>query len=540
MLRRKLFSAAGSTIFITAGVGLYASKDEGTQRSLIFWANIFPIYLHYRGIQFLDRDINIIDNKLADKLYNECHERYTNKVRDLTFKMRGFYLKQAQLMSMQDDFVPPAYMTWVKATQDNVPSEFESPGKVREYVAFLCRAELGREFDDIFRSWDDTPLGVASIGQVHRAVLKESGKEVAVKILVPGIESKFKSDIHTLKSFCKLAMPQYVTSFDEIEKQFLTEFDYTREAENLKICRQNTLARWNDQIEIPEPHSMFCSKHLLVMDYLNGIRLVDGIRNQYRNIAKLSGKTLEEIEYERKSLVENGSFRFKTIEEEKSERYYTQWAVFLSDVYNKNALRFLYNISPLSLLYGYVEYEWTELPIDLGHTLDMLAKIQAENIFYDGFFNGDAHPGNILLLQNGKIGLIDYGQVKSMTVEERIKYAKLVIAHSRMDKSEVIRITFNELGMITKYKRPDIAYLHSAFWNDRTTVDVMGDKNIATFIDWLEAEDPMILLPEEYIFASRSSLMLRGMGKAFGLNLVMSKLWVNDAKEFLKSQGIKY
>jgi predicted unusual protein kinase regulating ubiquinone biosynthesis (AarF/ABC1/UbiB family) len=46
-------------------------------------------------------------------------------MRDLTYEMRGFYLKQAQLMSIQDDFVPKAYMRWVKDTQGNVPSEFK-------------------------------------------------------------------------------------------------------------------------------------------------------------------------------------------------------------------------------------------------------------------------------------------------------------------------------------------------------------------------------------------------------------------------------
>ena len=64
--------------------------------------------------------------------------------------------------------------------------------------------------------------------------------------------------------------------------------------------------------------------------------------------------------------------------------------------------------------------------------------------------------------------------------------------------------------------------------------------NIAEFIDWLEAKDPMVKLPEEYIFAARVNLMIRGMGKAFGLKLRMSKLWELEAEKFLESQGIRY
>jgi aarF domain-containing kinase len=106
-------------------------------------------------------------------------------------------------------------MKWVKHTQDSVPTEFTSSQEVREYCKRVLLDELGVEFDDIFSSWDDKPLGVASIGQVHRAVLK-NGEEVAVKLQLPGIEKRFRADIRTLKSFCKLAFPQHVTAFDEI------------------------------------------------------------------------------------------------------------------------------------------------------------------------------------------------------------------------------------------------------------------------------------------------------------------------------------
>lgn len=53
---------------------------------------------------------------------------------------------------------------------------------------------------------------------------------------------------------------------------------------------------------------------------------------------------------------------------------------------------------------------------------------------YSGQFNGDPHPGNILLLSDGRLGLIDYGQVKNISAQDRIKYAKLIIAHTRGDR----------------------------------------------------------------------------------------------------------
>ena len=57
-----------------------------------------------------------------------------------------------------------------------------------------------------------------------------------------------------------------------------------------------------------------------------------------------------------------------------------------------------------------------------------------------GKFNGDPHPGNILLLSDGRLGLIDYGQVKNISMQDRIKYAKLIIAHTRGDRKVLFHL----------------------------------------------------------------------------------------------------
>ena len=127
-----------------------------------------------------------------------------------------------------------------------------------------------------------------------------------------------------------------------------------------------------------------------------------------------------------------------------------------------------------------------------------------------------------------------------MSVQERIVYAKLILAHAREDEQEVVRIHFDEMGVRTKNRNERVAYLMSAFYNDRNSKDICGDRNISTFIDWIEEQDKMVRLPEEYLMASRVSIMLRGMGNAFGLQLRMSKMWEEDAREFLRNQGIEY
>lgn len=537
---RNKWVLTGCASAVVGGAGLTFGTSEGTKRSMQFWANAFPVYLTYRTVQLLNRDLQIMSDDFAMQQYDVLHEFYTDKVKDLVYRMRGFYLKNAQILSTQDDFVPPAYMRWVKDTQDKVPSEFEGRG-ARDYCAQKMKEELGLEFDEIFSYWQDEPLGTASIGQVHKAVLKATGETVAVKILCPNIEEKFRADIQTLKSFCALAMPQHLTAFNEIEKQFCTEFDYVEEGKNLDFIQKAITPKWGNHVVVPKPHLTLCSRHILVMQYLEGVKLVDGIREKFSKLAALQGRTLQDLENEQKDLIMSGKFKFKTIEEASREQSRTQWLLFLKDVTNPvNVSRFFYNTSMFRFIYGPADYERSEAPIDLGKMLDLLCNVHGNELFEHGAFNGDPHPGNILLLTDGRLGLIDYGQVKRMTVQERIIYAKLIMALSRDDKKEIIRIHFEEIGTKTKKMDPEIGFLMASFYNDRDTPDITQGMNIQSFIDWMQSQDPMERLPEEFLFASRINIMLRGLGKAFGLKLRMSKQWENEARAFLKSQNINY
>ena len=202
--------------------------------------------------------------------------------------------------------------------------------------------------------------------------------------------------------------------------------------------------------------------------------------------------------------------------------------------------RLLYNFSPFRLFSGPMIYYQTESLIDIGKMIQLLCTIQGNQVFDDGLFNDDCHPGNILLLTDGRLGLIDYGQVKRMCLNDRIMYAKLILAHNRMDKNEVVRIHFDEMGIKTKHMKPDIGYLMSAFYNDRSTPDICGTLNVSEFVDWLQLQDPLAKGPDEFVMLVRVSIFMRGMGKAFGLNLRMSDLWRDEAKALLDKHGVDY
>ena len=257
------------------------------------------------------------------------------------------------------------------------------------YSFFLLLHET-IEFDEVFSSFDDAPIGIASIGQVHRAVLRATGEVVAVKIQLPDIEMCFRSDISTISYFCQLALPQFVPTFAEMEKQFCTEFDYEGEARNLTTIRDHVLPKWGGAVCIPKPHPELCSQHLLTMEYLEGVKLVDGIRQQYQRVAAATGQSFEAIEQERIAAVEAGLFHFQTLEESQAEYDRIQRQLYWRDmVTTLNVVRVINNWTPLRLVFGAQALYETPSPLDLARIMQLLSDVHAYEVFQCGCFNGD-------------------------------------------------------------------------------------------------------------------------------------------------------
>lgn len=70
--------------------------------------------------------------------------------------------------------------------------------------------------------------------------------------MFPNVEEMFRSDIKTLKDFCALAQPEHLVMLKEVEKQFLTEFDFREEAKNLELVRDNMRRAWRRDVRNAE------------------------------------------------------------------------------------------------------------------------------------------------------------------------------------------------------------------------------------------------------------------------------------------------
>jgi predicted unusual protein kinase regulating ubiquinone biosynthesis (AarF/ABC1/UbiB family) len=182
------------------------------------------------------------------------------------------FIKLGQLLSTRADLLPPAYLDALSRLQDKLePFPFEE-------VEAIVHTELGVRLSKGFAEFEATPVAAASLGQVHRAVLR-SGLAVAVKVQRPGIRERALSDLDALEDVAGMAERHSATGRDfeptrfieEFRKTLLAELDYRREARHLSMFRER-LSGFT-RIVIPAPVNEYTTSRVLTMDYILGTKL---------------------------------------------------------------------------------------------------------------------------------------------------------------------------------------------------------------------------------------------------------------------------
>lgn len=185
-------------------------------------------------------------------------------------QMRGAALKLGQMMSFQDSKTMPAPLQEVlQRVQDRADY---MPAWQRDRVLI---SNLGSDWRDLFSEFEEKPIAAASIGQVHRAVLKSNGKRVAVKIQFPGVADSINSDLDNLGILLTATklLPKglYLNkTIDNARLELGWECDYTREAECATRYKE-LLQGEEDVFEAPNVHLEASGKQVLTMDFLDGI-----------------------------------------------------------------------------------------------------------------------------------------------------------------------------------------------------------------------------------------------------------------------------
>jgi ubiquinone biosynthesis protein len=270
------------------------------------------------------------------------------------------FVKFGQVLSTRRDLMPPDIADELARLQDQVP-----PFPSSQAVALL-EGVYKKKLHEVFHSFDETPVASASVAQVHFAVLPD-GREVAVKILRPGIESVILQDVALLEICAGLIerwwedgrrlKPREVVA--EFEKYLHDELDLMREAANASQLKRNFAG--SRLLSVPEVYWDWCTTEVMVMERMNGIPVsqVNALRAAGIDIPKLAANGVE--------------------------IFYTQ-------------------------------------------------------VFRDGFFHADMHPGNVQVARDGRYISLDFGIMGTLTDIDKRYLAQNFIAFFRRDYKRVAEV----------------------------------------------------------------------------------------------------
>ncbi|CCN50775.1 ubiquinone biosynthesis protein ubiB [Vibrio nigripulchritudo MADA3029] len=204
------------------------------------------------------------------------------------------WIKFGQMMSTRRDLFPPHIADQLALLQDQVASFDGQLAKEQMEKA------LGGSLDNWFIDFDITPLASASIAQVHTAKLKESGREVVLKIIRPDIKPVIDADLKLMYRMAKIVakvLPEArrlkpVEVVREYEKTLLDELDLRREAANAIQLRRNF--EGSKELYVPEVISDLSSETLMVSERIYGIQVsdIEGLHANGTNMSLLAERAV--------------------------------------------------------------------------------------------------------------------------------------------------------------------------------------------------------------------------------------------------------
>ncbi len=195
--------------------------------------------------------------------------------RTTAIKLGVLMIKLGQFLSSRADLLPEQALAVLGSLQDEVP-----PAPFTHVVA-LIEAELGKPVDQVFSVLERKCTAAASLGQVHKAVLVSTGEEVAVKVQRPNIDQLVSSDLSTLK-FVIWVINRFVDTgefidlmgvYREFKRTVYEEIDYITEGANARHFHE--MFKDDPTIYIPRVHDDYTTRRVLVLEWINGIKIND-------------------------------------------------------------------------------------------------------------------------------------------------------------------------------------------------------------------------------------------------------------------------
>lgn len=339
--------------------------------ALFRFLRILWIGLRFGLYEFVPR---LAQNRLLRPFAPGRHAPRAERLRRALETLGPIFVKFGQVLSTRRDLLPGDIADELAKLQDQVPP-FASSLAVAE-----IERSLNKPIDELFATFEREPVASASIAQVHLGALHD-GREVAVKVLRPGVEDAVAKDVALLETGARLVewlwpdgrrlKPRQVVA--EFSHHLEEELDLMREAANASQLRRNFAG--SPLLQVPEIYWDWCSQRVMVMERMRGtpVSQVETLRGKGIDIPRLARAGVE--------------------------IFFTQ-------------------------------------------------------VFRDGFFHADMHPGNIFVADDGRYVALDFGIMGALTDVDRNYLAQNFVAFFNRDYRRVAQAHL-DAGWVPEYTRID-------------------------------------------------------------------------------------
>lgn len=362
------------------------------------------------------------------------HQRRAERLVAAIAGLGPTFIKLAQVFAGRADLMPEVYARKLTRLTDQVPAV---PWPA---IAAQVEAAYGRPVAEVFDRMDQAPVASASLGQVHRGSCR--GKDVAIKVLRPGVERLVARDLAAAAGILGRVVrwwphPQ-VRAFQRVVAEFRAriheEMDFRHEAANADRVRENFRDR-RHEVVIPEVVHELTRQRVLVLEFVEG-RRVDRLDDWIA-----SGR-----------------------------------------------------VAP-------------------GLVVERVIALFARMMLVDGFFHADPHPGNLLLAEDGRIVLLDFGMVVEVPVLLRRELVRAVYASVRRDHATMTDCFFT-LGLVEPDTDRETIHtlvrglfeLAARQGSNRDRVRQLTDQVMAEFHSW------PVVLPGHLVYVARTASLIEGLG----------------------------
>lgn len=212
-----------------------------------------------------------------DKRIEALHYKNAAYVKGAIWELQGLFIKVGQLLSIMSNFLPEAFQEPLEALQDQIPPRPYAQVKVRIIQAF------GKEPKELFASFSEEALASASIGQAHRATLKD-GTEVVVKVQHFNIEAVAKVDLKIIQRLQSMISSWFGIKgmdyfYTQIKEMIETELDFRAEVKAMQVIAKNLSDE--PMFRIPEVHTAFSTERVMTTSWCPGVKI-----NQSKQLKK--------------------------------------------------------------------------------------------------------------------------------------------------------------------------------------------------------------------------------------------------------------